>query len=141
MLLNQLNVYCLLKYSLKYVCLHYDKQFAPTRITTINPFADVVPRQRNTETATRRWTLRRASDRGEIPVQAVKLEAHLLFDYKQQRVAAERRGDRKEEWGAAASVERGHKNHLLTDLLHSEAPTRPGGCLAGTDATRRSPRL
>lgn len=141
MLLNQLNVYCLLKYSLKYVCLHYDKQFAPTRITTINPFADVVPRQRNAETATRRWTLRRASDRGEIPVQAVKLEAHLLFDYKQQRVAAERQVDMEGGTGAVASVERGHKNHLLTDLLHSEAPTRPGGCLAATDATRRDVRF
>lgn len=123
------------------MCLHYDKQFAPTRITTINPFADVVPRQRNAETATRRWTLRRASDRGEIPVQAVKLEAHLLFDYKQQRVAAERREDMEGGTGAAASVERGHKNHLLTDLLHSEAPTRPGGCLPGTDGTRWDVRL
>lgn len=89
------------------MCLHYDKQFAPTRITTINPFADVVPRQRNTETATRRWTLRRASDRGEIPVQAVKLEAHLLFDYKQQRVAAERRGETGRRNGGQRRVSSG----------------------------------
>lgn len=74
-------------------------------------------------------------------MQAVKLEAHLLFDYKQQRVAAERRVDKEGGTGAAASVERGHKNHLLTDLLHSEAPTRPGGCLAATDATRRDVRF
>lgn len=70
------------------------------------------------------------------PCAGLELEAHLLFDYKQQRVA-ERQGVGGR---AAASVERGHKNHLLTDLLHSEAPTRPGGCLARRTG-RRSPWL
>lgn len=69
------------------MCLHYDKQFAPTRITTINPFADVVPHQRSAETDSEA-----SFGPKRDPCAGLELEAHLLFDYKQQRAAERQAG-------------------------------------------------
>lgn len=65
------------------MCLHYDKQFAPTRITTINPQLDVALLATPTQARERPGFGPGAGQDGWED-----LEAHLLFDYKQQRAVS-----------------------------------------------------